>query len=65
MVEYDTPMKGQKYIQEVKEQIQEDISTFMLAFPKGYDDGAVKATADYITDSLCDIVVANFKKLEE
>ena len=49
----------------LREQIQEDIQTFMLAFPDGYDDGSVRADADYITDSLCDLVVANFKKLEE
>ena len=50
---------------DIREQIQEDIRTFMLAFPDGYDDGQVRATADYMTDNLCDIVVANFKKLEE
>ena len=65
MVTYDLPFKGQKHIRNVNEQIQEDIRTFMLAFPAGYDDGQVRATADYMTDNLCDIVVANFKKLEE
>ena len=49
---------------EVREQIQEDIRTFMLAFPDDYDDGDVKATADYMTDALCDLVVSNFKKFE-
>ena len=49
----------------IREQIQEDIRTFMLAFPAGYDDGQVRATADYMTDNLCEIVVDNFKKLEE
>ena len=58
-------MHGQTHIKSVREQLQEDIRTFMLAFPAGYDDGRVRATADYMTDSLCDIVVANFKKLEE
>ena len=48
----------------IKEQIQEDIRTFMLAFPDGYDDGKVKADAEYMTDSLCDIVVNNFKGFE-
>ena len=52
-------------LQDVKEQIQEDIRTFMLAFPDGYDDGKVKADAEYMTDSLCDIVVDNFNKLED
>ena len=50
---------------DIREQIQEDIRTFMLAFPDGYDDGQVRATADYMTDNLCEIVVANFKKLEQ
>ena len=52
-------------ILECNEQIQEDIRTFMLAFPAGYDDGKVTADADYITDTLCDLVTANFKQLEE
>lgn len=49
----------------VREQIQEDIRTFMLAFPEGYDDGQVRATSEYITDNLCQIVVDNFKTLEK
>jgi hypothetical protein len=53
-----------KQLLQIREQIQEDIQTFMLAFPEGYDDGKVKATADYITDNLCDIVVNNFKEFE-
>ena len=65
MVEYDSPLKGQTHMINVREQIQKDIRTFMLAFPAGYDDGEVRSTADYMTDSLCDIVVANFKELEE
>ena len=64
MVEYDSPLKGQTHMINVREQIQKDIRTFMLAFPAGYDDGKVRATADYMTDSLCDIVVANFNKFQ-
>ena len=65
MITYDSPLMGQTHIKNVREQIQKDIRTFMLAFPAGYDDGQVRATADYMTDNLCDIVVANFKKLEK
>ena len=50
---------------ELREQIQEDIQTFMLAFPDGYDDGQVRATADYMTENLCEIVVGNFKKFQK
>ena len=57
MVEYDTPMKGQRYIQETKQQIQEDVTTLM--------DGCYGLTHDDLTDKLCQIVVDNFKKLEE
>jgi len=55
-------LKEAGQIIEMREQIQEDIRTFMLAFPEGYDDGQVRATSDYMTDNLCDIVVANFNK---
>jgi|TARA_Y100000296_G_C5018426_1_gene178616 hypothetical protein len=55
MVEYDTPMKGQKYIQECKEQIQEDIICYVEA-TGGEEENA---------DALCQIVVDNFKKLEK
>lgn len=54
MVEYDTPMKGQRYIQECKEQTQEDIRTYLDGF-------IFESTAD----DLCQIVVDNFKKLEK
>ena len=50
---------------QIEEQLQEDIRTFMLAFPAGYDDGAVRADADYITDTLCDLVASNFRQLEK
>ena len=65
MVEYDSPLKGQTHIKNVREQIQDDIQTFMLAFPAGYDDGQVRATSEYMTDNLCQIVVDNFKNLEK
>ena len=57
MVTYDTPMKGQKCIQECKEQIQEDI----LA----YFDSVAFVHNDHGRDDLCQIVVDNFKRLEK
>ena len=50
-------MKGQKYIQECKEQIQEDI----LA----YFDSVAFVHNDHGRDDLCQIVVDNFKHLEK
>jgi hypothetical protein len=63
LMNYEGYQASKKMVgKEVSEQIQEDIRTFMLAFPKGYDDGKVKADAEYITDALCQIVVDNFNK---
>ena len=58
MVEYDTPMKGQRYIQECKEQIQEDIIAFI-------DSVIPESSDEYRKNALCKIVVDNFKKLEK
>jgi len=58
MVEYDTPMKGQRYIQECKEQIQEDILTYT-------EDKFEPWIRDVMNDDLCQIVVDNFKHLEK
>ena len=56
MVKYDSPMIGQTKIREVREQIQEDILSIMDV--DGLDiQGA-------LTTELCQIVVDNFKKLE-
>ena len=60
MVTYDTPMKGQKYIQEVKEQIQEDIMTYMNPLL----DNDYELT-NLNVDDLCQIIVDNFKTLEK
>jgi len=57
MVEYDTPMKGQRYIQETKAQILEDILS--------YFDSVAFVHKDHGRDDLCQIVVDNFKKLED
>ena len=63
MVEYDTPMKGQRYIQECKEQIQEDIITYLDAH---YSQFRPKKHIHWtpMADGLCQIVVDNFKELE-
>mgnify|MGYP006211881027 CR=1 FL=1 len=59
MVEYDTPMKGQKYIQEAKEQIQEDVLTYL----EGY--WAFTPYGEKMKTDLCQIIVDNFKTLEK
>jgi hypothetical protein len=63
MVEYDTPMKGQTYIQEVKMQIQRDIISYM----GNYDEWARTGlpTGYWMQTDLNRIVVDNFKKLED
>ena len=63
MVEYDTPMKGQGYIQGAKEQIQEDVITYMEGYtaPFTFTDEDKQS----ITDDVCDIVVNGFKALEK
>jgi len=58
MVEYDTPLKGQKYIQETKEQIQEDIICLIESY-------GFLSHPEFLKDNLCQIVVDNFKKLED
>ena len=52
MVEYDTPMKGQTYIQTAKEQIKKDIIRYM-------------GRADVAAKDLCQIVDDNFEKLNK
>ena len=56
MIKYDTPMKGQRYIQEAKAQILKDILS--------YFDSVAFVHHDHGRDDLCQIVVDNFKKLE-
>jgi hypothetical protein len=63
MVEYDTPMKGQKYIQECKEQTQEDILCYIDV--KETEGWFHPEKTELIADDLCQIVVDNFKKLEK
>mgnify|MGYP001377707153 CR=1 FL=1 len=49
---------------EAKEQVEEDIRTFMLAFPADYDDGKVRASSEYITNQLCIIASANINRID-
>ena len=51
-------MKGQRYIQECKKQIQEDI----LAYTEDKFEPWIR---DVMNDDLCQIVVDNFKHLEK
>ena len=60
MVEYDTPMHGQQNIAEVREQIQEDVITFVESCQT-----IARYNEQFIKDNLCQIVVDNFKKLEK
>ena len=60
MVEYDTPLKGQGHIRIVRDQIQDDIKDYL-------DDSCCASIVarDDMMDALNDIIVDNFKKLEE
>ena len=59
MVEYDTPMKGQRYIQEVKKQIQRDIYAYLE--PR-CDAGIHKRHRQQALQiALSQIVIDNFK----
>ena len=62
IVTYDTPLKGQTHIKNTKEQIQEDIRSYLEVL-YAYDDD--KEEARELCDHLCQIVVNNFKKLED
>ena len=58
LMKYDTPMQGQQNIAEVREQIQEDVISFVESF------GFI-SHPEFIKDNVCQIVVDNFKKLEK
>lgn len=62
IVTYDAPLKGQTHIRNVREQIQEDIRSY-LDVVYAYDED--KDEAQELCDHLCQIVVNNFKKLED
>ena len=63
MIEYDMPMKGQRYIQEVKKQIQRDIYAYLE--PR-CDAGIHKRHRQQAHQiALSQIVIDNFKSLEK
>jgi len=62
MITYDSPLKGQTHIKNVREQIQEDIRTYLEA-QFAYDDES--GEAQELCDHVCQIVVDNFKTLEK
>ena len=57
MITYDSPLKGQTHIKNVREQIQEDIIAYL-------DDKQVFYRPEF-AEELCQIVVDNFKTLEK
>tara|TARA_Y100000310_G_C20599080_1_gene772047 strand:- start:940 stop:1125 length:186 start_codon:yes stop_codon:yes gene_type:complete len=61
MVTYDSPLKGQTHIKNVREQIQEDIRSYIDI----QENSKYLVLPEEMTDDLCQIVVDNFKKLEE
>ena len=61
MITYDSPLMGQTHIKLVREQIQEDIRAFMTA----QENSKYLVLPEECTDDLCQIVVDNFKNLEE
>ena len=58
MIEYDSPLKGQTHIKNVREQTQEDIISFIEAY-------GFLSHPEFLKENLCQIVVDNFKQLEK
>lgn len=61
-VEYDTPMKGQGYIQEAKKQIKKSIRNYID--DDGYKDWHHSNHSERIAD-INEIIDNHFKKLEK
>ena len=59
MVEYDTPMKGQRYVQECKTKILQDVAVGANRL------SALSSTRIEITEELTSIINQNFKSLEK
>jgi len=59
MVEYDTPMKGQRYVQECKTKILQDVAVWANRL------SALSSTRIEITKELTNIITENFKSLEK
>ena len=59
MVEYDLPMKGQRYVQECKTKILQDVAVWADKL------SALSSTRIEITEELTSIINQNFKSLEK
>ena len=58
MVEYDTPMKGQRYIRNCKEKVLQDVTVYLQLLPK-------KVGKDEIVRKITQIITSNCKYLEQ
>jgi len=58
MVEYDTPLKGQRYIRGCKEKVLQDVTVYLQLLPK-------KVGKDEIVRKITHIITNNFKSLEQ
>jgi len=58
MVEYDTPMKGQRYIRNCKAKVLQDVRVCVNLLPPSI-------TKDEIISKLTKIITNNFKSLEQ
>ena len=58
MVEYDTPMKGQRYIRNCKEKVLQDVTVYVNLLPSSVGK-------DEIVRKITKIITNNFKSLEQ
>jgi|TARA_R110002167_G_scaffold88260_1_gene238154 hypothetical protein len=58
MVEYDTPMKGQRYIRDCRAKVLQDVTVYLQLLPK-------KVGKDEIVRKITQIITNNFKSLEQ
>ncbi len=58
MVEYDTPMKGQRYIRDCKAKVLRDVEVYLQLLPKNVGK-------DEIVRKITQIITNNFKSLEK
>ena len=58
MVEYDAPMKGQRYIRDCRAKVLQDVTVYLQLLPK-------KVGKDEIVRKITQIITNNFKSLEQ
>jgi hypothetical protein len=58
MVEYDLPMKGQRYIRNCKTKVLQDVTVYLQLLPKNVGK-------DEIVHKITQIITNNFKSLEK